>query len=122
MTLPSEGLLAAAKVVKLSGRDYKFIIGLLVAAIISVCGITYAMASSIVAAKSNEIKASADKIVTIESKQTEMKTDQALMKTDLANYSKRMDEILVEVRGISKQTNDIAVSVGTIQGRLTAPK
>jgi hypothetical protein len=113
VTADYQSISTAAKVVSLSAKDYKVLVGMLVAALVFLCGISYAIAAHVVEAKAEEIKQSAAKIVAIE-------RDQVNIKSDLINSSRRQDEILSELKSLSAKTNEIAVSVGTIQGRLSA--
>lgn len=105
----TDSIETAAKVVKLSSKDWKAIATLLIAATTLFCGVAYAVAGRVVESKVMEISSSSNRITALE-KAT------AIMQVELAAQSKTQDKILTELVSISRDVKDVSQSVARIEG------
>ena len=108
----SEQVLAATRSIK---QDWKAIASLLLAILTFVTGVVWMISGHILKAAALDVETSAKKIIAIESKQA--LTDQMVL-----SQSKRLDDVLAEVRSVSLKINSVAESQARMEGVLMGSK
>lgn len=111
-SITPEVLNGAVKAVK---TDWKSAVSLLLACLFFVAAVAWGMAGYVLRGADNQIQSSTARIISLESRQS-------LFDQQIVQVNKRQDEVLVEIKGVSKKLSDVAESQARMEGVILGSK